>query len=264
MILRCSLLWSCYIVLYRKKCGCSFPYYDRHRQAPNRDTDKQSSPHRCRYANNASYPFLYHDIPAGAEEIKQNWRFCRKRESEDSRQKISLSRLHEPITAKLRNFLICKSADCVLFEMSYLNSDTIRRTMMAESNIVRITPTVDSPSRKPSTEPLFLLVLSIILNTVHRITNISSIQPAAGMKSGIMSADWPDTGPAAATSEDYPYGFCSLRGESYACLLIELVLFYMFLSNSIPVDNGRAGTVRTTALVNIGPIPRSPLSGRLL
>ena len=177
-----------YILESYKKCGCSFPYYDRHRQAPNRDTDKQSSPHRCRYANNASYPFLYHDIPAGAEEIKQNWRFCRKRESEDSRQKISLSRLHEPITAKLRNFLICKSADCVLFELSYLNSDTIRRTMMAESNIVRITPTVNSPSRKPSTEPLFLLVLSIILNTVHRITNISSIQPAAGMKSGIMSA----------------------------------------------------------------------------
>ncbi len=39
---------------HKKVRCCRFPYYDRHRQAPHRDTDKQSSPHPCRYTNNAS------------------------------------------------------------------------------------------------------------------------------------------------------------------------------------------------------------------
>ena len=62
---------------------CRFPYYDRHRQAPHRDTDKQSSPHLQVYEQRFFIPFstmACRVIPTA----EQNWRFCRKRESEDS------------------------------------------------------------------------------------------------------------------------------------------------------------------------------------
>ena len=126
--------------------------------------------------------------------MKQNWRFCCLGILRSTVNIFHFVRFHSR-SYKVKKYLHISNKDglhishCRVNEQVQiqLNSDTINRIQVTANSIARMTPTVNRPLKKPRIELLFLSVLSIILNTVHRMTRRSSIQPRAGTKSGITS-----------------------------------------------------------------------------
>ena len=78
--------------------------------------NKQSAPLQV-YEQYFFIPFSTMTFAAEAGQVKQNWRFCRKRESEDSGTVFSLLRLCLQSLPKVKNSARkCKGADWICFE----------------------------------------------------------------------------------------------------------------------------------------------------